>query len=264
MTDISLPAQPGEPANKWWENTGALAHPAAESFADDTEFVSGPNNPFFEFATGVKARFANLNLEGQAKVGAHQAVGIGKGRHRITPPEMTKAISYDELARRAAGWKLHLNFDASDIGSRQKVGNLLTAMQELGEITTFKIGNNGGQSGKEATVYVGHRDKAGVVANVLVEGLADTLIPPEGDALVDDTSFEGPIMGRFEVTNADPDFHQYGRQGSPVLNDDMAQAVMMRDNPEAFDTFMSEASLRADALLRERYGPYFTGSSMSV
>ena len=72
-----------------------------------------------------------------------------------------------------------------------------------------------GAPGKEATVYVGSKDDAFVVAKMIEDGLRDVLLPPTGDALVSDIEFTELVMGRFDVMRWDPDrlgyFRAHGR-----------------------------------------------------
>ena len=84
-------------------------------------------------------------------------------------------------------------------------------MQLAGAVKGFKIGDGGGkewdQPGKESTVYVGSKDKTKLLAQFLSQELKDLLLPPEGDALVDDIPMADNVMGRF-APQYDPEFHQ--------------------------------------------------------
>ncbi|MDB5160689.1 MAG: hypothetical protein JWO96_69 [Candidatus Saccharibacteria bacterium] len=165
----------------------------------------------------------------------------------------------ERATNRAQGWKLHLNFDADNPEIIKKISDCLEEQVAAGTIVTFKIGKGGGkkdgQPGKEATVYVGPKDRADIVAQVLQEQLDKILSDPEGDALEDDVPFTEKIMGRFEVSKVDPQFHQYGAKGFPLLKIDMASALWDKEQFSA-----EEARQRADSVLRERYGTFYTGS----
>jgi hypothetical protein len=172
-------------------------------------------------------------------------------------PEVAKE-RWSELERRGVGWKLHLNFDPDDATKRSAVSDLLTDLQDQGDIATFKIGKGGGraddQPGKEATVYVGPRDKAERIARIIDFALEPVLDAPEGEALKDDIPFgPGKVMGRFDVQTYDLDFAAYGTQGFPLRKVDMNARLFGNLDPE-------EAKATSENLLIERYGMYYTGT----
>lgn len=154
---------------------------------------------------------------------------------------------------KAAGWKLHLNFDSDNQSTKVLVDTYLNELKKAGVIVTYKLGQNSGQVGKEATVYVGARDSAQQVAEIIEAELGHVLAEPEGDTLKDDAPLTPKIMGRFDIGRADPDFAQYGASGHPLLKNDVASKLW---NP---DFSQEEASRRAQATLEERYGEFFTG-----
>src|SRR6185436_2974534 len=110
-----------EENKNWWEDLGLPSEEPTASTLTLT-FPKGTDNPFYHFATTVKTRFDDSQFDGTA-----------------TLP--TGDVRFDDLAKRGAGWKLHLHFDPNDSPTIQTVGNLLTALQEIGAITVFKIGN---------------------------------------------------------------------------------------------------------------------------
>ncbi len=165
-------------------------------------------------------------------------------------------LSYDQIAKQRSGWKLHLNFDSNDKRKTAIIADVLLTLGNSGFISHFKL--KSGQPGKEATVYVGWKDKAQLVAQALEDSLGDLLDPPAGNALRDDIDFTPKIMGRFEVTAVDPDFHHYGTKGHPLLEEDM-QPLPLTSSNFAVKGDLAEAIIRADALLRQRYGVFYTG-----
>lgn len=170
-------------------------------------------------------------------------------------PAVARLVTED-LENRGLGWKLHLHFDPSDAAKLAAVNGFLGYLQEEGYVTAYKIGRNSGQDGKDATVYVGPRDKAEYAARAIASTLSPVLESPTGDALQNDRPIgeeDTMVVGRFDIGSYDHDFHQYGRDGIPYLNDDV-RAALWSDMPT--DDFAS----RAQALLVERYGTYFTGS----
>jgi hypothetical protein len=169
--------------------------------------------------------------------------------------------SFSRVADSLQGWKLHLNFDRADEEKVDNVANLLTMMRKRKLVSGFKIGR--GEPGKDATVYVGHRDKAVLVASLIERGIGPVLNDPNGDALVDDISFSNHVMGRFEVTSTAHDFYSYGTKGYPVLREDVPgfehvegkdREVYLRDTGKD-----AEIISRAYLTLRDRFGEFFTG-----
>lgn len=221
-------------------------------------FVQGPENPFYDFAAQASGRLIGLGLEGQAQVPkARWQYDYGQGGD-------TRTISYAEITNKSRGWKFHLNFNPDDMGKVQTVGDFLTALKEQDIIKSFKIGHGGGkyhdQPGKEATVYVGHRDKANIVATIIEEGLGSSLDMPIGNALKDDITFTDHVMGRFTADAGDDEFHQYGTAGHPILNTDMGAFTNRDLDAEARISLLTEFGQRADQILRKRYGAFYTGS----
>jgi len=234
----------------WWEDTPTELY-VEKRTPQAPIYPKGTDNPFHDFATIARSRFVDLELDGEA-----------------TLP--TGVMSYADLAKRGKGWKLHLNFDPYDAEKVEKVGTFLTALEENDAITAFKIGSGGGkeagQPGKEATVYVGHRDKAQVVATLVEEALEGVLDLPEGDVIKDDISFTDKVMGRFEITNVDPEFHQYGfgAKGHPILNSDVWPYVRPHLSEANITRETREATTKADGVLRQRYGTFYTGKLPSA
>lgn len=214
-------------------------------------------NPWSNYVAGERYRFEDLQLDGEAEVPTQEWAGwLERGGAGEEPGEKTRGMSFQEIARRGAGWKLHLNFDAEDSFKTQMTSSLLDSLQDNEAIQDFKIGHGGGTAsdapGKEATVYIGSRNKGNVVARILEEALAGTLEEPEGDTLNHDVYFTGHVMGRFDIGRVDPEFHQYGPNGVPLLKSDQLQIIYGGD--------IEEAQTRADTVLRERYGEFYTGT----
>ncbi len=242
-------------------------------------FAKGADNPFFNSVSKiVESRLKDLDLDGEAEM-LNPAWWEWNKRNQTSgrlreenEPVQTRKLIFQEIASQGKGWKFHLNFDAQDPAKVQTVGNFLTAMEECGAITAFKIGKGGGKEsdapGKEATVYIGHRNKANAMAPIIEEALGGVLDDPEGDALKDDVVFTPLVRGRFEITNLDPEFHQYGAKGHPLLRDDMRgspqwQRTSMVDEQDSA-RFKKEATARANSCLKERYGVFYTGSQAAV
>ena len=183
------------------------------------------------------------------------------------PPER-----YDAIAAHGKGWKMHLNFDYTDPAVVASVGVFLTGLKHKGVIHNFKIGQGGGAeagedaAGKEATVYIGAKDKAQAGAEQIAEGLSDVLLDPAGAVLVDDTPFAGKVWGRFELGGLDDDFMYYGKDGYSLLEKDAFQITNggMRyaglEGQAAKQAFDTDARAHAKELLAYRYGEFFTGT----
>lgn len=141
------------------------------------------------------------------------------------------------------GWKLHLAAPPENLEAISK------ALKDQG--IEHKVGRSGGQTGKDITAYIGSKADAQSVADKINKSVGHLLDAPRGEPLKDDASFGGKVMGRFDVR--DPDFHQYGAGGIPHLNVDVGNSVF-GGQPIAPD-----ALKRADAILRQRYGSFYTG-----
>lgn len=187
----------------------------------DEHFTDSPTSMFEQQAAELASRLERVDTSGAADIPAERRMLFRDDPERY----YTKTLSYDEIARSGNGWKLHLNFDAQNATTVQTVRTFLEALARHGAITTFKIGHGGGKAddapGKESTVYIGHRDKAKMVALQIDRSLASVLEAPEGDALKDDIPFASRVMGRFAVNRLDSQFHQYGAKGHPILNQHM-------------------------------------------
>lgn len=172
-------------------------------------------------------------------------------------PEIAQQARTD-IERLGAGWKLHLNFDAEDPIKVATVDTVLDSLQLGKRILQYKIGHGGGRAsgapGKEATVYIGSRDNAEIVARYIGQVLDPVLDPPEGDTLHDDRPFGEAgtkVMGRFDIGRYDRDFHQYGPNGLPLLNQDV----------DPWNKIDRDAAIaRAEAALVSRYGEFYTGT----
>ena len=212
------------------------------------------------------AEVHNLDLSGEADIPfpINNSNSIGeKSSHKM---------SYKDIAEAGSGWKFHLNFNAEDPDIAQQVGLILEYLRYQGCITAFKIGDGGGkkagQPGKEATAYIGHREKANLVAPLIEQLLNNVLDNPEGDALEDDIYFGAHVMGRFEVTAIDNTFRQYGAKGYPFCKKDFDYLLELHDrlewkDPEVNEQNIADAQGEAEAhaheILVKRYGNFYTG-----
>jgi hypothetical protein len=184
------------------------------------------------------------------------------------PDPERAAAAVQELKVRGKGWKLHLNFDASDDAVTKEVDRRLKRLfprYTIGEGggKRYKIGEGGGKKsgavGKEATVYVGPKDDADAAARTIEHELDDLLLMPARDALKSDTKFTERVMGRFEVAYADSDFHHtYSVHGVPVLWKDARN--QWRESDRRPEPELVEA---ARQLLISRYGTFYTGTQGS-
>lgn len=196
-------------------------------------------------------------------------------------PEVAQEV-LEYLEEQGYGWKLHLNFDIEDQAVFEKVDVFLKNLKESSAIADYKIGlghdvwdeDKGqhvwvkGPPGKQSTAYIGPKDKAQEIARVIGEGLSDVLIPPEGLTLTDDTPFTERVMARFAISPWDNDFYHYGPGGRVMLKVDVVKENLLdfgkRHNDVEWDRSRQpsqEAMERAEQLLVERYGTYYTGST---
>jgi len=183
-------------------------------------------------ASGSRARVAGTDLPAKA-IGAAAPSDPGK-----VPAGL----------RDTAGWKLHLAVDESN---REAVS---AALKEMG--LRHKVGRQGDQTGKDITVYIGSKNNADRAAAEINAKIGDKLSAPNGDPLVDDASFGGKVMGRFDAAG-DSTFHQYGRDGIPFTKDDMGLSAFDKAsfNPD-------EAKARADKILAAKYGEFYSGKAI--
>jgi hypothetical protein len=158
-------------------------------------------------------------------------------------------------------WKLHLNFGAKSLQEKEALFAQITAMTgPLG--CKAKLGRNSGQIGKDATIYVGSRDRALLIAREIDKRWGDKLEFPAGDVLNDDCQLAGSVWGRFDVRGGVDyrgrhiDCLQYGRHGVPYHCDGDIWAVT-QDKDEALKRKNLEES---KAILTEVFGDYFSGT----
>ncbi|HYD35676.1 MAG TPA: hypothetical protein VD999_06415 [Vitreimonas sp.] len=185
------------------------------------------------------------------------------------------------------GWKLHLNFDAQNPKNKSNIEALRLFLSQLkndGSIAHYKIGDGGGkaddQPGKEATVYVGSRKKAKEAAKKILDNktVKEFLLPAEDSTLIDDVPYDSLtgdflisedsvasidklpsnlsylIMGRFDISKKNPDFHQYGGHGIPLLKVDAPVPWDPREPAERINN-----KRKAYKALVKEYGTFFTG-----
>lgn len=144
---------------------------------------------------------------------------------------------------KTAGWKLHLT-----TAKAEEVSKLL---KQAGY--EHKVDKNGGQSGKDVTVYVGSREDAQKAAEAIEKAAGHLLGTPTGDVMTDDVAMTPKVMARFDA-RGDEEFNQYGSQGVPYFNDDVAQRLWGDKKPTA-----EEARARAHEALKAKYGEFYTG-----
>lgn len=246
------PANPNASPGQWWADPSAQLYQAQVLDEPGHEAVQ---KSYHESVAGMIEEVAKIPLDGVASVPAAPD-GLSGERNA------DRQLSYDEIAAMGKGHKLHIAFDQDDPAKAAQVKDLLDELVAQGSVTTYKLGQNSGQQGKDATIYVGHRAKAVLVAELLATQLAGVLAEPTDDVLETDVSYTGKVMGRFEVQGLDPEFHQYGAAGFPLRNDDMQQYGMLRKTGATegeLVAFMGGARERADATLRQRYGAFYTG-----
>lgn len=246
----------------WWETDTGLTTTKTEVRKFEPIYPTGNSNPYSSLAKKTADSIKGIPIGGKALIINRMWKGWDAGTYNGEEPPQFDEIDLTEVAKKGSGWKFHLNFDATDEEKVKTVGTFLTALQSHKVISQFKIGHGGGktsgQPGKEATVYIGHRDKATAVAPVIEEVLGAILDEPEGDQLAHDIEFTFHVMGRFEISRFDSEFHQYGAKGHPLLNKDMSDLLFVRDVPLETQT---EVTQRADKVLKDRYGKFYTGSS---
>ena len=180
-------------------------------------------------------------------------------RRKSDEQKAAQQAARGEVAReRGLGWKLHLNFDPTNPEAVAKIKTFLEQTDPR-VVRSFKFGRASDQSGKEATVYVGPKDSAAAIATEIETELGEILLPPEGDALIDDIAFTPNVMGRFEISGVEPDFHQYGGHGIPYL-DEHEKSIRRAKiwGGQAVDE--NSAYQEADRILKDRYGAFYTGT----
>lgn len=241
----------------WWSD------PSAQLYGTPVSTIASPEDVIRTDVNGDRItetlqRIREVDTDGSAIVPLAED-------YRATPTgQAERELTFTEIASKAKGHKLHLSFDAADGAKMDRVTVLLDTLAQNGGITAFKVGQNSEQEGKDATIYVGHKDKTLLIADLLGKELSDVLDEPSGDVLDSDVPYAPKIMGRFEVQGLDPDFHQYGAAGFPLLNDDVGQYSMMRlqgASDEALTSFLAEAKVRAEEVLQSRYGTFYTGTA---
>ncbi len=241
----------------WWDQKPFSVQDEPEPLI----FSKGVDNPFSDFVTqAVLPRLKGLNLDGEAEVITTEWFkwregGVMRSPQQGAEPVKTEKLKFEEIANKGYGWKLHLNFDAEDPVKVQIVGDFLTGMKEQRAIFDFKVGEGGGKEsdapGKEATIYIGHRDKAKAIAPAIEQALDGMLDEPEGDTLTSDITFTKKISGRFDIGSSNDEFSGHGRRPN------LRRAV--RSWYEAELAEKSEEDF-TESLLSKRYGKFYTGS----
>jgi hypothetical protein len=216
--------------------------------------------------TNLEGHLESLNLTGEATILTPQWYRWNAQLNKGEEPEKYRTLSFEEIAAQHQGWKLHLNFDPEDASKVSTISAFLDMLKGHDAISTYKIGKGGGkafdQPGKEATVYVGHRDKSKVVAAIIEEALAGVLDSPEETTLRDDIEFAPHVMGRFDIGRVDPQFQQYGAKGLPFLIDDHPTTLYRDWSPAQVTAARQQWYQHADQVLTARYGAFYTGATV--
>ena len=150
------------------------------------------------------------------------------------------------------GWKFHLSVSKKN---RAKVNKYLT---DNG--FDFKEGNNGGQTGKDFTIYIGSYLLASKLAKQIETDIGKLLkINKKTDASKDDTSFStsNKILARFDTYN-NKKYHQYGKNGIPVLNKDASLFFGLFQNQTTQEE-KNKLLQKARIALQKEYKAFFDG-----
>ena len=164
--------------------------------------------------------------------------------------------SNKSLKSKAAGWKIHLSFKVND-DSVSKLEEILNSFDK-DTIPSFKIGRNSGQEGKDATIYVGSADNRNLVVNKIQNEFGKYLTEVGEDAKFDDKIHSKGIAYRFDIGAIDNEFHQYGHNGFPALNEDIKNTFGM--NKDERTKVFIESSKKSEKILEKKYGTFFTGT----
>ncbi len=165
------------------------------------------------------------------------------------------------------GWKLHLNFNRKDPRARGAIYRILNDLMTYGVITSWKIGGTK-DTGKEATVFVGHGAIAKKVAQYIEEKASEwekrhkgkrLLLNQVGRVLEYDRKFTSHIWGRFEPNDRER-FYHYGRQGIPYMKKYgyLFDEKVRSENKEEYAGLREQAKLASHSALAEIYGEFYT------
>lgn len=171
------------------------------------------------------------------------------GKH---PREGTiKSVNNEYFERKEAGWKIHLNV-------RIKNHKFVYEYLRLNCPYTCKYAQHSGQTGKDFTVYVGSWDETERFGRTLEERIGEKLEYPTGDTLIDDLPVTNKVMARFDTPRLfNPQFHQYGYYGVPLLEVDVLNTMGSSDKGIIK---IKKAVRRAWLELLRIYGGYFNGT----
>ena len=78
------------------------------------------------------------------------------------------------------------------------------------------------------------------------------------DAKFDDKIHSKGIAYRFDIGGIDNEFHQYGHNGFPALNEDIKNTFGM--NKDERTKVFIESSKKSEKILEKKYGTFFTGT----
>jgi len=238
---------------EWWVGTAAVS---TEATVVDVP-VDQPNPE------------ANTDRFGELLAKINQLPDTTSREVVLDPARPDTITTLGDLQNNGKGWKMHLNFDTNDSQKATTITGVLERLKAAGAITDSKVGNGGGTQtdgyedapGKEATIYVGSKDKTDLIADYLSAELQGQLTTPTGDALRDDIELAPAVMGRFEVYGADPEFMQYSGVDTPVLKDYAANVQFGTTDAQKAEN-LTKAQEASKAHLQEKYGAYYTGSQL--
>lgn len=206
------------------------------SLRDHDQNISNPNHPVAKIAEHVMRR----ELESR---------GV-----KINDQREATASSPAKASPAPHGWKLHVGAEPQHHDAVEK------HLQAIG--LPYKKGHNGGQAGKDFTVYAGSRDKAQAAAASIHETVGHLLNEPSAEVKNDDAQLAGHVHGRFDIGAKDKKFHEYGSGGVPYTADDMHNRAFGNADGSEFDHAAAKA--KAHAILAKRYGSFYTGSPAAV
>lgn len=208
---------------------------------------------FKELSTGGNFSLRDANLTPENVAAKAEGVRQAFAKPQVSVEEALQRMQGSQKTpqglRPNAGWKLHLGVDPED---REAVNQYLSKTG-----LSFKQGFNAGQEGKDFTIYVGSKNAAVKAAQDIHSNIGDKINPPKGEVLNDDTKLAGNVMGRFDAAG-DNDFHQYGKNGIPLLNSDVQNRMYGGDFNE------QQALKNSDTILKNKYGSFYSGSEENL
>ncbi|HCM52263.1 TPA: hypothetical protein DIS56_04030, partial [Candidatus Saccharibacteria bacterium] len=199
------------------------------------------------------------------------------GAGRSPSGQLTTVPLKEKLGRGGLGWKLHLNVGAisgeateAEAAARAKpVAQLLKELQKRGLIEQYKSTLETGikyGAGKDFTVYIGSRDDAKAVGQIIEKRVGKKLLPQSGAVSTTDGPVNGSakVWGRFDIGSdeakrikGDPRFRFYGKEGVPILKEAPDLATL---TPEERSFWLKKSY----ETIKRDYGEIFTGKRGDV